>query len=1692
MKRLKTVTALLLTLCLLLGMLPISVLAAEPEANLVVTPIEATEQASENGTVKMYGLKFTATVPGGIKAISILLSYDPSKIQPVYVADGGCWDANTANMSTETYAFEITGQSQSTGAPSIKLFNQPAASWKTVGDRVAVAYTLADTRTATNTTETQDMFNFYYRLQDGVKEADLTAGSIRIVTDPNTAEYQAHYVVSSTPDYGVRMLAIDGSVYSVYAFGENKSASYSLTHPGSGNKDAYTGTQASAPTVSSKKGADVTLNANAAISGETVEYAYGTTNSAPTSEWQTSTNFTGLAAGTYYFFARVAENSDHKAGMAVVSKAVTVYAAPSISYGEIPAMTIDTAIAPLSPKVTGGANAASDAYRITTGALPAGLTIDANTGVISGTPTTAGAAGQVTVTYTDEEGQTATAVVNYGAVSKKAGELTITCANTVFGTAPNPQVGTNASNGAVTFTYSTTADGTYGEWDTSNPVGTYYVKGTAAATDKYEEAVSAPVAFRVTAADITGTVTITGNAVYGETLTANTSNIPGTPVYQWYRGENAIDGATQSTYKLTTADIGSTISVKVSDSSGNYGGTVDSAATSAVAKATYSGSVTGAATVHSDTYDKNGTTDYTYALSGLTGLPADITGIGYDAVTVTANGDNLISGTPTVEGGSLKYTVAPKAAGTTATITVVVTSENYDDIAATITVTSADKQPATVTLEDSTVTYDGQPHSLTPVWPEGSGTKTVTYVKDGQGSTTAPTDAGTYMVTAVYENDTHYGADTATLTIEKLEAELVWEGDKDLVYDGTAKNVTASVNNKVADDDVAVTVDGGNATNAGDHTATATGLSNPNYKLPAAATREYTIAPKVTTFNVTLEPDSFEYDGTTKQPTTVTVKDGETVLAVNTDYTVTFPDNSTDYGTYTVTVAGQGNYEGSTGSATYQITKNQQSALVISNVSGKTYGDSEFEIYITGGSGTGEYSLISSDETVLKLDRVQNSGNAWIATILKAGTVTLTANKAGDNNYEAAEEVTASVTIAAKTLSEGMVTLSGNSFEYTGSAIEPAVTVVDGGKALVKDTDYTVKYSGDCINTNTTTATVTVTGIGNYSGDIEKTFTITAKDLGDSAVISGLNETYPYTGSAIIPDFSVLDGSKTLEKGTDYDVAYSANTDLGKVTVTVTFKGNYSGTATAHFTIVAAPAEGTVTIQADTQTIEVGTKLTASVTGTYDQISYQWYRDGKAISGATGDTYKLVEADAGAKISVEATSSGNYVGTLTSDPVEVGKMTLPGTLTISGTTTNVGDTLTATMENSVDAANYTIQWYRNGVAISGATGNTYTIVKADKGDNISAIATAKGTQYTGTVTSNTIAIPATVPDAPTVTATAGDGQVTIRWTLADNGGAAITGYTIQVNGKDLVTVSGSTTSYTVTGLTNDTKYTFSVKANNAVGTGEAGTVAATPVRTYTGGGSVSGDYIVGVKQTTGGWVTVSPGRADQGDTVTITVKPNDGYVLEDISVTDSKGNAVAVRAMDNNRFTFKMPGRQVSIEASFVKEGTEPETYLPFRDVAESDWYYDAVVYCYENDLFNGTSSTTFSPTSDMNRAMIWTVLARMEGVNTSVGGAWYQAGMTWAMANGISDGTNPNGSITREQLAVMLYRYAGSPKVSGGVTGFTDAGAISSWAEDGMAWAIEQGLISGLGNGTVAPQKTATRAEVATILMRFDQAYGA
>lgn len=261
-----------------------------------------------------------------------------------------------------------------------------------------------------------------------------------------------------------------------------------------------------------------------------------------------------------------------------------------------------------------------------------------------------------------------------------------------------------------------------------------------------------------------------------------------------------------------------------------------------------------------------------------------------------------------------------------------------------------------------------------------------------------------------------------------------------------------------------------------------------------------------------------------------------------------------------------------------------------------------------------------------------------------------------------------------------------------------------------------------------------------------------------------------------------------------------------------------------------------------------------------------------------------------------------------------------------------------------------------------------------------------------------------------------------------------------------------------------------------------------------GGGVSSGSAVssttntVSVSTAPNGKVSLDKSSAKKGDMVTITVIPKNGYKLDKLTVTDSKGNAMTVTDKGNGKYTFTMPDSKVTVTPIFVAEQTsteQPSDTKSFSDVKSSDWYNDAVQYVVDKGLMNGTGSNQFSPKVSTTRGMLMTVLARYAGEDTTGSNPWYQKGMDWAKSAGVSDGTNPTVNITREQLVTMLYRYASSPAVNGSLSAFSDAASVSSYAIPAMQWAVANGIVNG-SNGKLNPKNNATRAEVAAILMRF------
>ncbi len=271
------------------------------------------------------------------------------------------------------------------------------------------------------------------------------------------------------------------------------------------------------------------------------------------------------------------------------------------------------------------------------------------------------------------------------------------------------------------------------------------------------------------------------------------------------------------------------------------------------------------------------------------------------------------------------------------------------------------------------------------------------------------------------------------------------------------------------------------------------------------------------------------------------------------------------------------------------------------------------------------------------------------------------------------------------------------------------------------------------------------------------------------------------------------------------------------------------------------------------------------------------------------------------------------------------------------------------------------------------------------------------------------------------------------------------------------------------------------------------------------GGSSSFDhertYDIITKDDGHGSVTVSADEASAGTRITVAVKPDSGYTLDELTVTDAKDKALTVTKRSETTYTFHMADSKVTVEASFAKDGTIQKPDSRFDDVAESAWYYTAVDYVAENDIMTGVSAREFAPNAGFSRAMLAQTLYAMSGKPAVkaegtfadvVANAWYADAVNWAAEKGYVSGVGdgkfaPDASVTREQMALILYRYAGSPDASGmAQKEFADSSSVSAYAADAIRWAVHEGLISGMENNTLAPQGTATRAQVATILMRF------
>ena len=260
----------------------------------------------------------------------------------------------------------------------------------------------------------------------------------------------------------------------------------------------------------------------------------------------------------------------------------------------------------------------------------------------------------------------------------------------------------------------------------------------------------------------------------------------------------------------------------------------------------------------------------------------------------------------------------------------------------------------------------------------------------------------------------------------------------------------------------------------------------------------------------------------------------------------------------------------------------------------------------------------------------------------------------------------------------------------------------------------------------------------------------------------------------------------------------------------------------------------------------------------------------------------------------------------------------------------------------------------------------------------------------------------------------------------------------------------------------------------------------------------------------GGTVTAEPAEAAEGDTITLTLAPAEGYTADGVTVRDANGNEVAVKDLGGGKYSFEMPAKAVTVEPTFTAKPDEPvnpDDPCPskqFSDLDTSKWYHAAVDFALNNGLMQGTSPTTFEPNTNVSRAMIVQILYNKEGKPAVSGAspftdvadsAWYADAVKWASANDIVNGMGdglfaPTNDVTREQAATILKRYAefkGVSGTSGSLDGFADKDAVSNYAKEAMSWAVGSKIINGVSATELQPKGTATRAQMAQMFLNFE-----
>ena len=1117
------------------------------------------------------------------------------------------------------------------------------------------------------------------------------------------------------------------------------------------------------------------------------------------------------------------------------------------------------------------------------------------------------------------------------------------------------------------------------------------------------------------------------------------------------------------------------------------------------------------------TYENNAKTDvgnYTAKVTGLGNTNYTLTGASGTTqawsigVASIAEATVELSETEfTYTGQSQKPTVTVKLGNQTLTESdYTVTYDGDTTNAGTVKVTvtgmgnyadTASSQP-TYTIQAATPTLTWEPASQTLIYTglqaaitaptvalvnseTYTGGFTYQYKAEGDESYTdgLPTDAGSYTVKASVEAQGNYTAATSgemTLTIQKADAvvDSAPSAVDGLTYTGkaqalvTAGKATGGTMQYSLSETGTYSTDIPTSTNVGSYTVWYKVVGDENHNDTTAQSVTATIAKAAAKVTKAPAANTLTYNGEAQALATAGEANGGTLvysLEKDGDYDAAIP-TGTNAGSYSIwyKVVGDANHS-DTDPVQVEVTiKKADPDVTAPDGLTATYGDTLSDVALSGG-----WSWDTPDASVGNV-----GGNTFSAIYTPSDTT----------NYNTVNE-DLTVTVSAKDITGAEITL-GDSLTYTGQEQTQQITGVTVGGI-----DVTCTVTGNT-GTDAGDYTLTVTGTGNFTGTATKGWSIAKAN---------------YTGTTGVSSTVLANWLGEVELPTIPDGA-SYGTPTGSDVTGLTITGNVlsytggSGIVKDQTYTVTVPVTGatnyadyniTVTLTGTDKTRLEITGVTAQ-NGTYNGQTQAGYTGTPSAQGYTGDftvTYNTTDGKA-------PTNAGTYTVTLAipdSIPQYAGSVDLEFTIAQKPLTVSAADVSVYTGSAAPQLA-LTYDGLVDGERVTPSEAPAFTITKAD-GTEI-ALANAVKTAGTYTITWSNAAQGFTDAANYAITVETGTLRVSNRPVPTNPGNTETVtkpdGTTVTTETKPDGTVTTTTTDKTgnKTQVVEKPDGSSSTTVTNKDGSSSTTQVDKT--------GQVEAEVklpaqVVEAAAEAGEAVTLPmpevPVTTDWETAPTVTVDlPSNAAVQVEIPVADVTPGTVAVLVKtDGTEEVIKTSVTTDSGVAVTLNDGDTVkivDNATTFTDVSEDYWGADAVAFATSRELFAGTSATTFAPDTAMTRAMIVTVLARFEGVDTTTGSTWYEAGQQWAVANGVSDGTNMDQGLSREQLATMLWRYAGSPSVSNSLSGYTDAGTVSSYAQQAMAWCVEQGIIGGTTTTTLSPQGPATRAQVATILMRF------